>query len=186
MTNNANGFNLIGRTVMSVDDQIVYTSEVDLLTGEVVPKPMIGPSTQRRTWCQPNQPNYPRQLRDGKRPNRTGLRVWQHQRRRLLCHHLSAFDVMAGKAKVTVAYSAYDNNDAYRYENKTCKPSSMCSPTRRCKSQRFGPSSQALTSGWRQTVQDTLFVPQGVLPYRCLLGAIKRSSRRWQVSQHLP
>ena len=29
MTNNANGFNLIGRTVMTVDDQIVYTSEVD-------------------------------------------------------------------------------------------------------------------------------------------------------------
>jgi hypothetical protein len=28
-------------------------------------------------------------------------------------------DVMAGKAKVTVSYSAYDNNDAYRYENKT-------------------------------------------------------------------
>jgi type II secretory pathway pseudopilin PulG len=28
-------------------------------------------------------------------------------------------DVMAGKAKVTVVYSAYDNNDAYRYENKT-------------------------------------------------------------------
>jgi hypothetical protein len=28
-------------------------------------------------------------------------------------------DVMAGKAKVTVTYSAYDNNDAYRYENKT-------------------------------------------------------------------
>ena len=26
---------------------------------------------------------------------------------------------MAGKAKVTVSYSAYDNNDAYRYENKT-------------------------------------------------------------------
>jgi hypothetical protein len=28
-------------------------------------------------------------------------------------------DVMAGKAKVTVTYSSYDNNDAYRYENKT-------------------------------------------------------------------
>mgnify|MGYP002818910255 FL=1 len=28
-------------------------------------------------------------------------------------------DVLAGKAKVTVSYSSYDNNDAYRYENKT-------------------------------------------------------------------
>ena len=25
-------------------------------------------------------------------------------------------DVMAGKAKVTVTYSAWDNNDAYRYQ----------------------------------------------------------------------
>ena len=41
MTNNANGFNLIGRTVMSVDDQIVYTSEIDPLTGEVVPLSLI-------------------------------------------------------------------------------------------------------------------------------------------------
>jgi hypothetical protein len=28
-------------------------------------------------------------------------------------------DVMAGKARVTVSYSAWDNNDAYRYQNKT-------------------------------------------------------------------
>jgi len=28
-------------------------------------------------------------------------------------------DVSAGRARVTVQYSAYDNNDAYRYENKT-------------------------------------------------------------------
>ena len=41
MTNNANGFSLIGRTVMTVDDQIVYTSEIDSMTGEVIPKPMI-------------------------------------------------------------------------------------------------------------------------------------------------
>ncbi|HII97353.1 MAG TPA: carboxypeptidase regulatory-like domain-containing protein, partial [Candidatus Poseidoniaceae archaeon] len=27
--------------------------------------------------------------------------------------------VLAGKAKVTVTYSSFDNNDAYRYENKT-------------------------------------------------------------------
>ena len=28
-------------------------------------------------------------------------------------------DVMAGKTKVTVSYSSYDNNDAFRYDNKT-------------------------------------------------------------------
>ena len=26
---------------------------------------------------------------------------------------------MAGKARVTVTYSAWDNNDAYRYQNKS-------------------------------------------------------------------
>ena len=41
MTNNANGFSFIGRTALSVDDQIVYTSEVSPITGEVIPKPMI-------------------------------------------------------------------------------------------------------------------------------------------------
>ena len=41
MTNNANGFSLIGRTTLTVDDQIVYTSEINPVTGEVVPKPMI-------------------------------------------------------------------------------------------------------------------------------------------------
>ena len=28
-------------------------------------------------------------------------------------------DVLAGKTKVTVSYSSYDNNDAFRYDNKT-------------------------------------------------------------------
>ena len=41
MAYNANGFSLIGRTSLDVDDQIVYTSEIDPLTGQVVPKPMI-------------------------------------------------------------------------------------------------------------------------------------------------
>ena len=41
MAYNANGFSLIGRTSMEVDDQIVYTKEIDPLTGEVVPKPMV-------------------------------------------------------------------------------------------------------------------------------------------------
>ena len=38
MTNNANGFSLIGRTTLVVDDQIVYTSEVNPLTGQVEEK----------------------------------------------------------------------------------------------------------------------------------------------------
>ena len=35
------GFSLIGRTQLSVDDQIVYTSEIDPTTGQAIEKPMI-------------------------------------------------------------------------------------------------------------------------------------------------
>ena len=35
------GFSLIGRTQLSVDDQIVYTSEIDPTTGQAMEKPMI-------------------------------------------------------------------------------------------------------------------------------------------------
>ena len=121
MTNNANGFNLIGRTVMSVDDQIVYTSEIDPLTGEVVPKPMIV-TGQLSDELGVN-------LTD--RSIRVNYEMVNGQTGPVACQSGTTngdgyfaitcplSDVMAGKAKVTVSYSAYDNNDAYRYENKT-------------------------------------------------------------------
>ena len=121
MTNNANGFNLIGRTIMTVDDQIVYTSEVDPLTGEVVPKPMIV-TGQLSDELGVN-------LTD--RSIRVNYEMVNGQTGPVACQsgttNADGFfaitcplsDVMAGKAKVTVSYSAYDNNDAYRYENKT-------------------------------------------------------------------
>ncbi|RJU89386.1 MAG: DUF4129 domain-containing protein, partial [Candidatus Poseidoniales archaeon] len=117
----ANGFNLIGRTVMTVDDQIVYTSEIDPMTGEVVPKPMVVTG----------------QLSDELGVNltdrniRVNYEMVNGQTGPVACQSgmtdMDGFfsigcplsDVMAGKAKVTVTYSAYDNNDAYRYENKT-------------------------------------------------------------------
>jgi len=121
MTNNANGFNLIGRTVMTVDDQIVYTSEIDPLTGEVVPKPMVvtgqlsdelGVNLTDRSirvnYEMVNGQTGPVACQSGM-TNADGLFS-------IIC---PLSDVMAGKAKVTVTYSAYDNNDAYRYENKT-------------------------------------------------------------------
>ncbi len=121
LTNNANGFNLIGRTVMTVDDQIVYTSEIDPLTGEVVPKPMIV-TGQLSDELGVN-------LTD--RSIRVNYEMVNGQTGPVACQsgttNIDGFfaitcplsDVMAGKAKVTVSYSAYDNNDAYRYENRT-------------------------------------------------------------------
>jgi hypothetical protein len=121
MTNNANGFNLIGRTIMTVDDQIVYTSEIDPMTGEVVPKPMIV-TGQLSDELGVN-------LTD--RSIRVNYEMVNGQTGPVACQsgttNMDGFfsitcplsDVLAGKARVSVSYSAYDNNDAYRYENKT-------------------------------------------------------------------
>ncbi|MEK9739233.1 MAG: hypothetical protein VW438_05840, partial [Euryarchaeota archaeon] len=35
------GFSLIGHTTLNVDDQIVYTSEIDPTTGQPIEKPMV-------------------------------------------------------------------------------------------------------------------------------------------------
>ena len=121
MTNNANGFNLIGRTVMSVDDQIVYTSEVDPLTGEVVPKPMIV-TGQLSDELGVNLTNRIIRVNYEMVNGQTGPVACQSGNTNadgFFAITCPLSDVMAGKAKVTVAYSAYDNNDAYRYENKT-------------------------------------------------------------------
>jgi hypothetical protein len=121
MTNNANGFNLIGRTVMSVDDQIVYTSEIDPLTGEVVPKPMIV-TGQLSDELGVNLTDRSIRVNYEMVNGQTGPVACQSGTTNvdgyfsIIC---PLSDVMAGKAKVTVSYSAYDNNDAYRYENKT-------------------------------------------------------------------
>jgi hypothetical protein len=121
MAYNANGFSLIGRTSLEVDDQIVYTSEIDPLTGEVVPKPMIvtGQLTDeldtnltfrniRVNYEMVNSPAGPVACYNG---------ITDINGMYAITCPLS--DVMAGKARVTVSYSAWDNNDAYRYQNKT-------------------------------------------------------------------
>jgi len=121
MTHNANGFSLIGRTNLDVDDQIVYTSEVDPMTGEVVPKPMVV-TGQLSDELGTNLTN---------RIIRVNYEMVNGQSGPIACPTSTTdsdgfysitcplSDVMAGKAKVSVIYSSYDNNDAYRYENKT-------------------------------------------------------------------
>ena len=121
MAYNANGFSLIGRTSLDVDDQIVYTSEIDPLTGKVIPKPMVvtGQLTDelgtnltfrnvRVNYEMVNSPSGPVACYNG---------ITDLNGRFAITCPLS--DVLAGKARVTVTYSAWDNNDAYRYQNKT-------------------------------------------------------------------
>ena len=121
MTNNANGFSFIGRTSLTVDDQIVYTSEVSPITGEVIPKPMIV-TGQLQDELGTNLTN---------RKIRVNYEMVNSQSSPTSCNSgmtdLDGYfsiqcplsDVSAGKAKVTVTYSSYDNNDAYRYQNDT-------------------------------------------------------------------
>ena len=121
MTYNANGFSLIGRTSLSVDDQIVYTSEVDPVTGLVVPKPMVvtgqltnelGETLAGRTI----RVSY--EMVNGQTgPVNCNAGMTDADGNYSIACPLS--DVMAGKTKVTVSYSSYDNNDAFRYDNKT-------------------------------------------------------------------
>ncbi|HIF46242.1 MAG TPA: DUF4129 domain-containing protein [Candidatus Poseidoniales archaeon] len=121
MAYNANGFSVIGRTSMDVDDQIVYTSEIDPLTGEVVSKPMIvtGKLTDelntnltyrniRVNYEMVNSPAGPVACISG---------MTDYDGNFAITCPLS--DVTAGVARVSVIYSAWDNNDAYRYQNKT-------------------------------------------------------------------
>ena len=121
MTNNANGFSLIGRTMLTVDDQIVYTSEVNPVTGEVVPKPMVVTGTlqdELGTNLTNRNIRVSYEMINGQSnptPCQSGMTDLNGQYS-ILC---PLSDVMAGKAKVSVTYSSYDNNDAYRYENKT-------------------------------------------------------------------
>ena len=121
MTYNANGFSLIGRTSLSVDDQIVYTSEVDPVTGLVVPKPMVvtgqltdelGEVLAGRTI----RVSY--EMVNGQSgPVNCNAAVTDADGNYSITCPLS--DALAGKTKVTVSYSSYDNNDAFRYDNKT-------------------------------------------------------------------
>jgi len=121
MTYNANGFSLIGRTSLSVDDQVVYTSEVDPVTGLVVPKPMVvtgqltdelGEVLAGRTI----RVSY--EMVNGQSgPVSCNAAVTAADGNYSITCPLS--DVLAGKTKVTVSYSSYDNNDAFRYDNKT-------------------------------------------------------------------
>ena len=121
MTHNANGFALIGRTSLEVDDQIVYTSEIDPLTGETVSKPMVVTGTledELGTAIANRLVRVNYEMVNGQSGPVACLNdVTNSDGKFAITCPLTG--VLAGKAKVTVTYSSFDNNDAYRYENKT-------------------------------------------------------------------
>jgi len=121
MQYNVDGFYLKGRTTLDVDDQIVYTSEVNPVTGEVIEKPMtitgrltdeLGGNLSNRNILVSYQ--------------MTGSAVEAPQCQQGTTDSDGYFsidcplnDVMAGQAQVTVRYKADLNNDGYRYKDST-------------------------------------------------------------------
>ena len=115
------GFYLLGETSMSVDEQVVYTSEADPLTGESIQKPMtvtgqlvdeLGRNLSFRN-VKVDYEMLGSQL--GIRtclPGTTDINGFFE----ILC---SLEGVQAGQAKVQVRYNSWENADRYRYLNAT-------------------------------------------------------------------
>ncbi|MBJ24430.1 MAG: hypothetical protein CMB64_07160 [Euryarchaeota archaeon] len=118
----ANGFALVGNTELVIDDQVVYTSGEDPLTGETIQKPMVitgqlsdemGNNLSDR-WIRvsyllndgTNEPEFcPTQ--------RTDANGYYS----IPCEKFK--NVKSGEVTVTVEYNSLENNDAYRYKGAT-------------------------------------------------------------------
>jgi len=121
LTYDENGFSLVGRTELSVDDQIVYTSGTDPLTGEAIEKPMIvtgrlvdemGENLTRRnirvSYILDGGIGEP-EFCPAERTDDDGLYS-------ITC---PLDNVRSGKVTVTVTYTAAQKNDAYRYQSSS-------------------------------------------------------------------
>ena len=118
---NGNGFSLIGDTNLILDHQVVFTSDVDPVSLEIIEKPMTitgnlfdelgGNLTNRQIRASYEMINSPDGPQTCPSSNTDEFGAY------LIECPISGIN--AGTALVTVTYNAYDNNDAYRYRNKT-------------------------------------------------------------------
>ena len=115
------GFSLIGRTSLNVDDQIVYTSEMDPTTGQPIDKPMIvtgqlidelGSNLSNRAIRVSYEMINSESGIVGCLPGSSDTDGFFE----IIC---PLTDVQAGQARVTVEFNSYENNDRYRYQNAT-------------------------------------------------------------------
>jgi len=164
MTNNANGFSLIGRTTLIVDDQIVYTSEVNPATGQVEEKDMEV-TGQLQDELGTNLSNRKVRVQYEMINGNSGVQGCQEGYTDI--NGYFAIDcelsgVIAGKARVTVTYSAWDNenNDRYRYSNKTLQT----------EFEVFSNSTIAISEvGPFKSTEDKYVAPNGTEYYRLFL-----------------
>jgi hypothetical protein len=115
------GFAMIGRTVLDVDQQIVYTSDTDPNTGEIIEKPMV---VTGRLLDELGYNLTNRQIRIFYEMQGSSLGP-------VTCNpgttDFGGFfeitcplqGVLAGQARVTIDYNAWENNDRQRYKNSS-------------------------------------------------------------------
>ena len=113
------GFSLVGNTMLEVDDQIVYTSEIDPNTGQPIEKPMVvtgqlvdelGGNLSNRII----RVTYSMDTGDGGTISCVPGVTDENGFFDILCP-LSG--VEAGQATVKIDFNSYENNDRYRYKN---------------------------------------------------------------------
>jgi hypothetical protein len=113
------GFSLIGRTNLNVDDQIVYTSEIDPSTGQPIEKPMVV-TGQLVDELGSNLSN--RALRVtyemvGSETGIVGCLPGASNADGFFEITCPLSGVQAGQARVKVEFNSYENNDRFRYHN---------------------------------------------------------------------
>lgn len=121
LTYTGGGFALIGRVNMTVDDQIVYTSDIDPLTGEAFEKPMVVTGSLQDELGNNLIGRSIRVVYDlqssGQGPVACPIGVTDEEGRYAIECNLGG--AAAGLVRVSVEYNAWSAGDAYRYENKT-------------------------------------------------------------------
>ena len=112
---------MIGGTQLSVDNQIVYTSEIDQLTGQPIDKPMTV-TGQLVDELNTNLSNRPIQVQYEMVGTELGVNACNGG----VTDSNGFFSIVcplnyiqAGQAKVTVNYYSYETGDQYRYKNSS-------------------------------------------------------------------
>ena len=113
------GFSLIGRTTLNIDDQIVYTSEIDPTTGQPIEKPMVvtGQLIDELGSNLSNRAIRVSYEMVGSETGVVGCLPSTSDSNGFFEITCPLNDVQAGQARVKVEFNSYENNDRFRYHN---------------------------------------------------------------------
>ena len=113
------GFSLIGRTTLDIDDQIVYTSEIDPQTGHAIEKPMVvtGQLVDELGSNLSNRAIRVTYEMVGSEAGIVGCIPGASDSNGFFEITCPLSGVEAGQARVNIEFNSYENNDRYRYHN---------------------------------------------------------------------